>query len=47
MTLTFEPLAVGAISRVRVIGALHIEDEHGSDERFFCSCLRCTLQRFQ
>ncbi|MDR2203319.1 MAG: inorganic diphosphatase [Nitrososphaerota archaeon] len=31
MTLTHEPLEVGAIARVRVIGALHIEDEHGPD----------------
>ncbi|XHH10452.1 MAG: inorganic diphosphatase [Candidatus Bathyarchaeia archaeon] len=33
MTLTYEPLEVGAIARVRVIGVLHIEDEHGPDEK--------------
>jgi inorganic pyrophosphatase len=31
MTLTFEPLEVGAIARVRVIGVLVIEDEEGPD----------------
>ena len=31
MTLTFEPLTVGAIARVRVIGVLSIEDEGGPD----------------
>lgn len=33
MTLTYEPLEVGAIARVRVIGGLHIEDEEGPDEK--------------
>jgi inorganic pyrophosphatase len=31
MALTFEPLTVGAIARVRVIGVLAIEDEAGPD----------------
>ena len=33
MTLTFEPLEVGAIARVRVIGVLIIEDEEGPDAK--------------
>jgi inorganic pyrophosphatase len=33
MTLTFEPLTVGAIARVRVIGVLIIEDEEGPDAK--------------
>jgi inorganic pyrophosphatase len=33
MTLTFEPLEVGAIARVRVIGVLLIEDEEGPDPK--------------
>ncbi len=33
MTLTFEPLKVGVIARVRVIGVLSIEDEEGPDEK--------------
>ncbi len=33
MALTFEPLTVGAIARVRVIGALVIEDEKGEDPK--------------
>ncbi len=33
MTLTFEPLEVGAIARVRVIGVLVIEDEEGPDAK--------------
>jgi len=33
MALSFEPLEVGAIARVRVIGALIIEDEKGIDPK--------------
>jgi len=33
MAMSFEPLAVGAIARVRVIGALVIEDEKGIDPK--------------
>ncbi len=33
MALTFEPLEVGAIAKVRVIGALIIEDEEGPDAK--------------
>jgi len=33
MALSFEPLEVGAIARVRVIGALIIEDENGIDPK--------------
>ena len=33
MTLTFEPLEVGAVARVRVIGVLIIEDEEGPDPK--------------
>jgi inorganic pyrophosphatase len=33
MALTFEPLTVGAIARVRVIGVLIIEDENGPDAK--------------
>jgi inorganic pyrophosphatase len=33
MALTFEPLEVGAVARVRVIGALLIEDEEGQDAK--------------
>jgi inorganic pyrophosphatase len=33
MALSFEPLEVGAIARVRVIGALIIEDEKGTDPK--------------
>jgi inorganic pyrophosphatase len=33
MALSFEPLEVGAIARVRVIGALVIEDENGIDPK--------------
>lgn len=33
MTLTFEPLTVGGVARVRVIGALIIEDEEGPDAK--------------
>jgi inorganic pyrophosphatase len=33
MALSFEPLEVGAIARVRVIGALIIEDENGLDPK--------------
>jgi len=33
MAMSFEPLAVGAIARVRVIGALIIEDEKGIDPK--------------
>jgi inorganic pyrophosphatase len=33
MTLSFEPLEVGAIAKVRVIGALIIDDENGSDAK--------------
>lgn len=33
MALTFEPLEVGAIARVRVIGVLIIEDEEGPDSK--------------
>src|SRR5512138_3918485 len=31
MTLSFEPLAVGVVAKVRVIGALVMEDEKGLD----------------
>jgi inorganic pyrophosphatase len=33
MTLSFEPLEVGAIAKVRVIGALIIDDENGPDAK--------------
>lgn len=33
MALSFEPLEVGAIAKVRVIGALIIEDENGVDPK--------------
>ncbi len=33
MALSFEPLEVGAVARVRVIGALVIEDENGIDPK--------------
>ena len=33
MTLSFEPLEVGSIAKVRVIGALIIEDEKGLDAK--------------
>jgi inorganic pyrophosphatase len=33
MALSFEPLEVGTIARVRVIGALIIEDENGIDPK--------------
>lgn len=33
MVLSYEPLEVGCIVRVRVIGALIIEDEHGDDPK--------------
>jgi inorganic pyrophosphatase len=33
MAMSFEPLEVGAIARVRVIGALIIEDENGIDPK--------------
>ena len=33
MTLSFEPLEVGSIAKVRVIGALIIEDEKGADAK--------------
>jgi len=33
MALSFEPLEVGAIAKVRVIGALIIEDENGIDPK--------------
>ena len=33
MTLSFEPLGVGSIAKVRVIGALIIEDEKGVDAK--------------
>ena len=33
MTLSFEPLEVGAIAKVRVVGALLIEDEKGLDAK--------------
>ena len=33
MAMSFEPLEVGAIARVRVIGALIIEDENGPDPK--------------
>jgi inorganic pyrophosphatase len=33
MALSFEPLEVGAIAKVRVIGALIIEDEEGPDAK--------------
>ena len=33
MALSYEPLEVGAIARVRVIGALIIEDEEGLDPK--------------
>jgi inorganic pyrophosphatase len=33
MAMSFEPLEVGAIARVRVIGALIIEDERGIDPK--------------
>jgi inorganic pyrophosphatase len=33
MALTFEPLTVGAIARVRVIGALIMQDEKGEDPK--------------
>jgi inorganic pyrophosphatase len=33
MSLSFEPLEVGAIARVRVIGVLIIEDEEGPDAK--------------
>lgn len=32
MVLTYEPLEVGCIVKVRVIGALIVEDEEGDDE---------------
>ena len=33
MTLSFEPLEVGAVAKVRVIGVLEIEDEKGLDAK--------------
>jgi inorganic pyrophosphatase len=33
MTLSFEPLAVGVVAKVRVIGALVMEDEKGLDTK--------------
>ena len=33
MVLSYEPLEVGCIVKVRVIGALIIEDEHGDDPK--------------
>jgi inorganic pyrophosphatase len=33
MTLSYEPLEVGSIAKVRVIGALIIEDEEGIDPK--------------
>ena len=33
MAMSFEPLEVGAVARVRVIGALIIEDEKGTDPK--------------
>jgi inorganic pyrophosphatase len=33
MVLSYEPLEVGCIVKVRVIGALIIEDEHGADPK--------------
>jgi inorganic pyrophosphatase len=33
MTLTYEPLEVGCIAKVRVIGALIVEDEEGEDAK--------------
>ena len=33
MILSYEPLEVGCIVKVRVIGALIIEDEHGDDPK--------------
>ncbi len=33
MALTFEPLTIGAVARVRVVGALIIEDEAGPDAK--------------
>jgi inorganic pyrophosphatase len=33
MTLTYEPLEVGCIAKVRVIGALIVEDEDGEDAK--------------
>ncbi len=33
MTLSFEPLAVGSVAKVRVIGALVMEDEKGLDTK--------------
>lgn len=33
MVLSYEPLEVGCIVKVRVIGALVIEDEHGDDPK--------------
>ncbi len=33
MSLTFEPLSVGAVAKVRVIGALVMEDEKGLDTK--------------
>jgi inorganic pyrophosphatase len=35
MILSYEPLEVGCIVKVRVIGALIIEDEHGDDPKIF------------
>ena len=33
MVMSYEPLEVGCVVRVRVIGVLMIEDEHGSDPK--------------
>ena len=40
MALTYEPLEVGAIAKVRVIGVLVMEDEKGLTTKFY----RCSLE---